>query len=117
MGHLTAHVLDIAQGKPGAGVQVELFRLEGNLRQLLSVLNTNANGRLDHSLLEGKEFVSGKYELVFDVADYFRREGVALASPPFFDSIVIRFGVADPSEHYHIPLLISPWSYSTYRGS
>lgn len=117
MGRLTTHVLDTAHGKPGAGIPLELFRIVGEERRQLKSTSTNADGRCDQPLLEADDFLAGEYELIFQVADYFRRHNVPLAEPPFLDKIVIRFAVADPAQHYHVPLLVSPWSYSTYRGS
>jgi 5-hydroxyisourate hydrolase len=116
MGRLTTHVLDTASGKPGAGILVELYRLEGERRQI-AVATTNADGRCDRPLLEGESFVPGIYELLFRAGNYFAGRGVALPQPRFLDEVVIRFGIADPAAHYHVPLLISPFGYSTYRGS
>lgn len=117
-GRLTTHVLDTAQGRPAAGVRVELWRLdaEGG-RALLSATHTNGDGRVDPPLLADDELTAGLYELIFDVGDYFAAAGLPLAAPCFLDRIPIRFGIADPGAHYHVPLLVSPWSYSTYRGS
>jgi 5-hydroxyisourate hydrolase len=115
-GRLTTHALDTARGRPATGMSVELFRIDGDTRRSLKALSTNADGRTDAPLLEGDEMESGTYELVFGVGEYFAgREGVA--DPPFLGQVPIRFGLADPSAHYHVPLLASPWSYSTYRGS
>lgn len=116
MGRLTTHVLDTTQGRPGAGMRIDLFAL-GEQRRHLKTVETNADGRADAPLLDGAALAVGAYELVFHAAEYFARQGVSLAQPPFLDEIVIRFGVADADEHYHVPLLVSPWSYSTYRGS
>ena len=116
MGKLTTHVLDTATGRPAAGVAIELRR-GGAVRDLLATACTNVDGRCDKPLLEGAAFAAGEYEIEFGIADYFRRGGVALADPPFLGTIVIRFAVASPGENYHVPLLVSPWSYSTYRGS
>ncbi len=116
MGRLTTHVLDTAQGRPGAGMRIDLFALAGRRRHLKSV-ETNSDGRCDEPLLEGEHLTVGAYELVFHAADYFSRQGLALADPPFLDEIVIRFGVAEADGHTHVPLLVSPWSYTTYRGS
>ena len=117
MGRLTTHVLDTAHGKPGAGMAVTLYRRMGDRCETLKATATNAEGRIDPPLLEGDELTGGRYRLVFAAGAYFRRLGVALPDPPFVDEIVIDFGVADASAHYHVPLLVSPWSYSTYRGS
>ncbi len=116
MGRLTTHVLDTSLGKPGAGMAVELYRLEAQRQRLVSV-TTNADGRCDKPLLEGAALVAGTYELLFRAGDYFARQGVALPDPRFLDEVVIRFGIADAGAHYHVPLLISPYAYSTYRGS
>lgn len=116
MGRLTTHVLDTATGKPGAGIRVTVFRVDGGRRELLSTV-TNHDGRCDVPLLEGPDLARGSYELVFEVGAYFRAAGLALPEPLFVDEVVLRFGVADPQAHYHVPLLVSPWSYSTYRGS
>lgn len=116
MGRLTTHVLDTAHGVPAAGVPVALYALEDAPR-LLAQARTNADGRCDRPLLEGESFRAGRYELVFQVEEYFRALDRALPSPAFVGEVVLRFGVADPAAHYHVPLLVSPWSYSTYRGS
>jgi hydroxyisourate hydrolase len=116
-GRLTTHVLDTMHGCPGAGLAVELFSLKAGDSTLLKAVRTNADGRVDAPLLAGAELRAGRYELVFHVADYFRGLGVALPEVPFLDAVSIRFGIAEPGQHYHVPLLISPWSYATYRGS
>ena len=117
MGRLTTHVLDTALGLPGAGISVSVFRVEGNERQLLHSVVTNQNGRCDEPLLEGAAFVAGVYELVFSLTEYFAATRQSLPNPPFVGDVVLRVGIADGSQHYHVPLLVSPWSYSTYRGS
>jgi 5-hydroxyisourate hydrolase len=114
MGRLTTHVLDTAIGRPAAGVRVELRR-EGEADVLAQAV-TNADGRLDVPLLEGAAFRPGRYELCFHVGDYFRARGAALADPPFLDIVPLRFAVAEDA-HYHLPLLVSPFGYSAYRGS
>jgi 5-hydroxyisourate hydrolase len=119
-GLLTTHVLDTARGRPAAGMRIELFRLDlvSGGRSLLKETHTNADGRTDAPLLAEDELSRGSYELVFDVGAYFAGQPEAgSANPPFLDRVPVRFGVADPSAHFHIPLLTSPWSYSTYRGS
>jgi 5-hydroxyisourate hydrolase len=115
MGRLTTHVLDTACGKPAAGLTVELYRI-GEPGKRLAVAATNADGRLDRPLLEGADLTQGVYELRFHAGDYLRRT-TSLAEPPFLDVVPIRFGIAAPAEHYHVPLLLSPYGYSTYRGS
>ncbi|HET8726175.1 MAG TPA: hydroxyisourate hydrolase [Alphaproteobacteria bacterium] len=116
-GRLTTHVLDTAHGRPAAGLSIALYRLGGDGSKLLKRIATNADGRADAPLLQGDDFAAGRYELVFAVGDYFRTQGVVLAEPPFLDEVPVRFAVATPDAHYHVPLLVSPWSYSTYRGS
>lgn len=114
MSRLTTHVLDTSSGRPAKGVRVTLSRADG--RPIASA-TTNSDGRLDTPILEGDAFAAGEYELRFHVADYFRSLGAELPEPPFLDVVPIRFGIADPRAHYHVPLLISPFGYSTYRGS
>lgn len=116
MGRLTTHVLDTATGRPAAGLKIELFLLDGGVLPLKTIL-TNADGRADGPILEGPAFMRGHYELRFHAGDYLRGIGAALPDPPFLDVIPIRFGIADPSQHFHVPLLLSPYGYSTYRGS
>ena len=118
MGRLSTHVLDIANGRPATGMKIELFRIEaGGTRTLVKSVVTNNDGRTDAPLLIDAAFAIGTYELVFDVAAYFGATGGAPADPPFLSSVPIRFGIAEPNGNYHVPLLVSPWSYSTYRGS
>jgi 5-hydroxyisourate hydrolase len=117
MGRLTTHVLDTAHGTPAAGVGLTLYRNVGERYVLIGDTVTNADGRCDAPLLAGDAFTVGRYRLVFRAGDYFRRRGAALPEPPFVDEVVVDFGVADASAHYHVPLLVSPWSWSTYRGS
>ena len=118
-GRLTTHVLDTARGRPAAGLAIELWRLEGDGegRRLLRTVRTNDDGRTDGPLLVGDEMVAGIYEIVFAVGDYFAGREATAATPPFLDRVPVRFGIADPDAHYHVPLLASPWAYSTYRGS
>ena len=116
MGRLSTHVLDTANGKPAAGVRIELWLLEGEGRQKLKTVETNAEGRTDEPLLTGDQLKAGRYELLFHVGEYFGKGGKN-AAETFLDSIPIRFGIADAGAHYHIPLLCTPWSYATYRGS
>lgn len=127
-GRLTTHVLDTANGRPGAGIRIDLYVLDAvpapaapapapapTLRRL-AVTHTNTDGRCDRPLLEGALPI-GTYELHFAIGEYFARSGTVLAEPRFLDTVVLRFGIADADAHYHVPLLVSPWSYSTYRGS
>jgi 5-hydroxyisourate hydrolase len=115
MGRLTTHILDTTQGGPAAGVAIRLFLLGERRKQVADVM-TNTDGRTQEALLEGASMVTGTYELEFDIGDYFRNNNVAVDDPAFLDTVVIRFSVKN-DEHYHVPLLCSPWSYSTYRGS
>jgi 5-hydroxyisourate hydrolase len=117
MGRLTTHVLDTHGGRPAAGLRIELYRLDGGAATALADLTTNADGRADRSLLEGPALLPGRYELRFHVGAYFAGLGVPLPEPPFLDVVPVQFGVADAAGHYHVPLLVSPWAYSTYRGS
>jgi 5-hydroxyisourate hydrolase len=117
MGRLTTHVLDLANGTPAAGMTIELAMVEGGLRRPLLRVATNHEGRCEGALLEGERFGAGIWQLEFHVAAYYRSRGTELPDPPFLDVVTIRFGVADPSHHWHVPLLVTPWSYSTYRGS
>ena len=118
MAGVTTHILDVSIGRPAQGVRVELYDLGGGSgRTLVADVTTNADGRTDKPLISADAARAGRFELVFHVGDYFRSQGAQLADPPFLDVIPIRFGVADPQAHYHVPLIVSPWSYSTYRGS
>ena len=117
MAHLSTHVLDTARGLPAAGVLVEVRAVGGHDRDPLATATTNAQGRTDAPLLSGDRLERSVYELTFHVGDYFRRAGVTLSDPPFLDRVVIRVGVADPAGAYHIPLLVSPYGYTTYRGT
>ena len=117
MGKLTTHVLDTAHGRPGAGIKLELFRLDGGFRSGIGRHVTNSDGRCDAPLLEGEAFRLGTYEIEFALGDYFAKLGLKQSEPRFLDLVTLRFGISDPSAHYHVPLLASPWSYSTYRGS
>lgn len=116
MGALTTHVLDTAAGQPARNLRYALFRLQPE-RRLAAEGLTNADGRCPAPLLEGEAFTSGEYELQFEAGEYFARSGAAPAERPFLGTVVIRFGVADSRQHYHVPLLLSPYGYSTYRGS
>lgn len=115
-GRLTTHVLDTATGRPAAGMKIALYRVSGNSHRKVKDVVTNSDGRCDAPLLEGGNFETGQYELVFFAGDYLRALGTELPDPLFLDQIPIRFGMADAA-HYHVPLLISPFGYSTYRGS
>lgn len=116
-GRLTTHVLDTALGKPAAGLQIVLFRITDGLPELIKTVTTNEDGRCDGPLLVGDDFTAGTYELVFEAGAYLRAVGFDLPEPAFLDRIPIRFGIAKADQHYHVPLLVSPYSYSTYRGS
>ncbi len=113
---LTTHVLDTANGVPAAGMTVHVNRVDGK-RQRIKTVVLNADGRAPAPLLEGAEFTAGRYELTFEVAAYFKARGAVMDDPPFLEDVTLRFAVAKPTRHYHVPLLVSPWSYSTYRGS
>jgi 5-hydroxyisourate hydrolase len=117
MGKLSTHVLDTASGCPAAGMAVVLLRTDGGRNDIVKSLTLNDDGRADGPLLEGAALLRGRYRLVFAVAPYFRTRGIELPEPPFIDDVQLDFGIADPTRHYHVPLLVSPWSYSTYRGS
>ena len=117
MGRLTTHVLDTAKGQPGQGITIEVFRLTGDSREHLGSTVTNSDGSCDAPILEGETLTPGEYELVCHAGDYLRRQGGDAVEPRFLDVIPLRFGVADASQHYHVPLLLSPYGYSTYRGS
>jgi 5-hydroxyisourate hydrolase len=116
MGRLTTHVLDTANGCPAAGLDIALYQVDGD-RQLLKQDTTNADGRLDTPILDFDEFHVGVFELVFQAGAYYHDGNLELPDPPFVGEVVIRFGISDADSHYHVPLLVSPWSYSTYRGS
>ncbi|UBF29082.1 hydroxyisourate hydrolase [Kovacikia minuta CCNUW1] len=118
MGKLTTHVLDTAHGCPAADLAIELWSVDpSGQKTLLKVVTTNADGRTDAPLLIDAELVTGIYELVFEIGSYFAQKIETLPDPPFLDRVPIQFGIADSTAHYHVPLLASPWSYSTYRGS
>ena len=114
MGKLTTHVLDTANGCPGKGISICLYDCENNL---ITKTVTNDDGRCDEALLSDETMKEGNYRLEFSVADYYKERGTTLASTPFLDVVSINFGIADKNEHYHVPLLVSPYGYSTYRGS
>lgn len=116
-GYLTTHVLDTAKGCPAEGLKITLYRLDGDTREKLVEMATNDDGRTDSPILPQGEFVTGSYELVFEAGDYLRASGQAGDDPLFLGVVPIRFGISEPDAHYHVPLLLSPFSYSTYRGS
>lgn len=117
MGRLTTHVLDLTGGTPAGGMTIELATIDGAERRPVVRVTTNRDGRCDGALIEGDRFAAGVWQLEFHVAEYFRARGVALTTPPFLDVVTVRFGVASPGQNHHVPLLVTPWSYSTYRGS
>ena len=117
MGKLSTHILDLAHGKPGAGISIEFYQVNGSERKLVKQVLSNQDGRTNEPLLEGEALVPGCYELVFLAGDYFAALGVEMSNPRFIDRVTLAFGVADASQNYHVPLLVSPWAYSTYRGS
>ncbi|MCG2586103.1 hydroxyisourate hydrolase [Massilia sp. TS11] len=117
MGKLSTHVLDTTLGKPGAGVSLELYAVREGARSLIKTAVTNHDGRCDAPLLEGEALQVGQYELVFHAGDYFAAQGQTLPEPRFIDRVTIAFGIADASQNYHVPLVVTPWSYATYRGS
>jgi 5-hydroxyisourate hydrolase len=117
MPHISTHVLDTSRGTPAQGMAVELHFVTGAERRLMAAVTTNIDGRTDAPLVTGESLETGVYELSFYAADYFHRVGIALPAPPFLGVIVIRVGIADPSANYHVPLLLSPFAYSTYRGT
>lgn len=116
-GRLTTHVLDTARGRPAAGVRILLYRISGQSHRKIAETVTNADGRTDAPLLAGDTLAEGRYELVFCAGDYLRATGQVGEGTVFLDEIPIRFGVPDAAQHYHVPLLLSPFAYSTYRGS
>ena len=117
MARLSTHVLDTSRGTPAAGLAVELHALRGAERTLVAAGVTNSDGRTDGPLIAGDRIEPGIYELTYQAGSYFQRTGVTLTDPPFLDVVVIRFGISDPDGQYHVPLLLSPYGYSTYRGS
>ena len=119
MGRLTTHVLDTALGQPAKGLRLTVWGINNaaDIKTALKTVETNEDGRTDEPLLIDAEVQRGTYELTFDVGNYFARTGAKVSDPPFLDQIPIRFTIADPTQNYHVPLLVSPWSYSTYRGS
>jgi 2-oxo-4-hydroxy-4-carboxy-5-ureidoimidazoline decarboxylase len=116
-GRLSTHVLDTYTGKPAAGVTIQLYEVGSSARSLITEVVTNHDGRTDKPLMSGGPLRAGTYEIVFAIGDYFRGKNIQLTKPAFLDVVPIRFGIAEPEGHYHVPLLATPWSYSTYRGS
>jgi 5-hydroxyisourate hydrolase len=117
MGKLSTHVLDTSIGKPGKDISIQLFRVSGAKSELLTTRLTNSDGRCDEPLLEGDQLKMGEYQLEFDIGAYFAKSNPSLPDPAFLNIVVIRFQVANVLENYHVPLVVTPWSYSTYRGS
>ena len=117
MAKLSTHVLDTSRGVPAQNLIVDLHILQSGERRHVKTVSTNQDGRTDEPLLAGDRIEPGVYELTFHAGDYFRRTGIEVADPPFLDEVVLRFGLADPAGNYHVPLLLAPYSYSTYRGS
>ncbi|MDA0800781.1 MAG: hydroxyisourate hydrolase [Proteobacteria bacterium] len=117
MGRLTTHVLDTARGSPASDLSIDLFRLDGDEPVLMKTTKTNDDGRCDAPLLDGDALQKGRYQLLFKVSAYLRRSGDDLPEIPFLDDVVINFGINDPTQHHHVPLLLSAYGYSTYRGS
>lgn len=116
MGKLTTHVLDTHSGIPAGGIRIELRAVMPTETQLLGIFVTAQNGRCADALLQDDRFLQGRYELTYQIGDYFRSRGVALSEPAFLEEVIVRIAIADASQHYHVPLLITPWSYSVYRG-
>ena len=116
MTKLTTHVLDVYSGKPGKGIKVDLYYVKNDKRENLNSVILNNDGRTDQALVDGANFKEGQYEIVFFVGDYFKKI-TEVPKIPFLDDVVVKFGISNTKEHYHVPLLVSPWSYSTYRGS
>jgi 5-hydroxyisourate hydrolase len=117
MGRLSTHILDTAQGRPAANLTIDLYYLGGESRQHLATFVTNSDGRTDEPLMQAEDMVTGVFELVFHVGDYFAGLGLDLPEPSFLELVPVRFGIADAAQNYHVPLLVSPYGYSTYRGS
>ena len=117
MSRLTTHILDTARGKPADAVDIQLYSVDRGERVLVASATTNADGRCDTPLLEGVAFKAGVYELQFSIGAYFKAQGIKPEEPSFLDVVILRVGIAHPDQHYHVPLLVSPYGYSTYRGS
>ena len=116
-GRLSTHVLDTLSGKPAAGLRLSFEAPQGEGWRVIKIVTTNADGRTDQPLLTSDAMAAGRYRIVFHVGEHFARLGVPLADPPFLDRVPVEFAIADPKANYHVPLLVTPWSYSTYRGS
>jgi 5-hydroxyisourate hydrolase len=114
---LSTHVLDTYHGRPAAGLRIDFFRIDGEKRTLLKTLKTNSDGRTDELPLKSEEMQVGEYEFIFHIGDHFRAQGVKLPEPAFLDRVPVRFGIFDAKAGYHVPLVCTPWTYSTYRGS
>src|SRR5688572_22346364 len=117
MARLSTHVLDTARGAPAAGVRIDVHLVRDGVRHRIASATTNADGRTDAPLVSGERLETGVYEITFHAGEYFRRSGVAVTNPPFLDEVLIRVGIAEPGGSYHVPLLLAPYGYSTYRGS
>lgn len=117
MGRLSTHVLDTATGRPAHGLRIDFSIIEAGATRLIKTIMTNTDGRTDAPLMQDQDMRTGEFEILFHVGDYFRAQGLNLPAPAFIDRVPIRFGIADRDAHYHVPLLATPWSYSTYRGS
>lgn len=116
-GGLTTHVLNTATGKPAVGVRIDFAAVDGDNHQTIKTVHTNADGRNDQPLLTADTMAVGRYQLLFYVGEYFSKLGTTLPNPSFLDRVPVQFGIFDAAQHYHVPLLVSPWSYTTYRGS
>lgn len=114
---VTTHILDLTHGRPASNVIIQLSRLQGQGFEILKRTITNEDGRVNEPLLSGAEMKVGEYEILYNIGEYFRKEGLNLPEPAFIDKVSIRFGISDCQSHYHVPLLISPWGYQVYRGS
>lgn len=117
MAGITTHVLDTTSGKPGAGMRIDFSVLDNGSYRLVKTVTTNADGRTDQMILKPEDTQVGQYELLFYVEDYFRAQGLALPTPSFIGQVPVRFAVFDTKQHYHVPMLATPWSCATYRGS
>ncbi|MGN8646086.1 hydroxyisourate hydrolase [Gracilibacillus sp. HCP3S3_G5_1] len=114
---LTTHVLDLTHGKPGGNINIDLYRIVNERKEHLKSVVTNQDGRVNEAILTSEELTAGEYEFLFHIGEYFREQGVEQQEPSFLEMVPVRFGIPNPSAHYHVPLLISPWGYQVYRGS